>query len=328
MIPLTDVSWQTQSWQQVLSQGVKTITELNRLLDLDLPEADTGFPMLIPATWLARINPGDPADPLLLQVLPVLAEQLGDTGFVTDPLQESQFTENPGMIRKYQGRVLVIVTGQCAVNCRYCFRRHFPYEDVRPDTRDWDLIAARLTSTTDVHEVILSGGDPLVLNDRHLAGLISRLEAIPHLRTLRIHSRLPVAIPQRVTPALVRTLGETRLKTVLVNHINHANEIDQTVINGMQALRLAGVQLLNQSVLLRGVNDSVQALTNLSHQLWEAGVLPYYLHQLDPVEGAAHFDVPDPQARQLIADVRAKLPGYLVPRLVREIPDRPSKTPL
>ncbi|WP_110688017.1 EF-P beta-lysylation protein EpmB [Salinicola aestuarinus] len=322
------------SWQRQLSAAITDPLELCRRLDLDpgwLPGAEAGhalFATRVPEAYLARIRPRDPGDPLLRQVLPVASETETATGFVDDPLAERDHTPKPGLIHKYAGRVLLIASPACAINCRYCFRRHFPYDDNAPSMREWETTLDYLRGDDSIREVILSGGDPLASSDRRLAALVERLSEIPHLKRLRIHTRLPVVIPARVDDALLGWLGETRLQRVMVLHINHAQEIDDAVIGACQRLRDAGVTLLNQSVLLRGVNDDVATLEALSEQLFDAGVLPYYLHVLDPVRGASHFDVGDDEARDLVAALRARAPGFLVPRLVREIPGEPNKTPL
>ena len=321
-------------WQTQLARAIRDPRELCRRLGLDetwWPGAEDGhalFEVRVPDAYLARIRPGDPADPLLRQVLPLAEEARVATGYVTDPLEESEHAPAPGLIHKYAGRVLLIASPACAVNCRYCFRRHFPYEENAPSRAQWERTLDYLRDDTSLHEAILSGGDPLAANDRQLAWLVERLDAIPHLRRLRIHTRLPVVIPDRIDEALLGWLGATRLQTVMVMHINHANEIDETVVAACERLKAAGVTLLNQSVLLREVNDSVEALFTLSERLFEAGILPYYLHVLDPVAGAAHFDVADDEARDLVAGLREVLPGFLMPRLVREIPGEASKTPL
>lgn len=322
------------NWQRQLSAAITDPVELCRRLGLDptwLPGAERGhtlFAVRVPEAYLARMRAGDTNDPLLRQVLPVTAEADDTPGFVDDPLAEREHTPKPGLIHKYAGRVLLIASPACAINCRYCFRRHFPYDDNAPSMRQWELTLDYLRDDDSIREVILSGGDPLASSDRRLASLVSRLGEITHLKRLRIHSRLPVVIPQRVDDALLGWLGATRLQTVMVLHINHANEIDDAVIAACRRLSDIGVTLLNQSVLLRGVNDDVDTLETLSERLFDAGILPYYLHVLDPVEGAAHFDVPDDEARTLIEALRARAPGFLVPRLVREIPGEPNKTPL
>lgn len=322
------------SWQRQLSQAIRNPAELCRRLELpDTWEvgASAGhalFETCVPEAFLRRMSPNQPDDPLLRQVLPLGDETLQTPGYINDPLDEAHQRPARGVIHKYAGRALLIASPNCAVNCRYCFRRHFPYADNSPSRAQWQEAFDYLQADASIREVILSGGDPLAANDRHLAWLVTQLEQIPHLKRLRIHSRLPIVIPDRVDQPLLDWLEATRLQTVMVLHVNHANEIDQTVHQACQRLQGAGVTLLNQSVLLRGVNDSTQALAALSERLFDAGVLPYYLHVLDPVQGAAHFNVPDAEARQLIIALRDELPGFLMPRLVREIPGEASKTPL
>ncbi len=322
------------AWQAQLSDAIRDPGELCRRLGLDdgwLPGAERGhtlFEVRVPEAFLARMRHGDPDDPLLRQVLPLAAEGEVVPGYVADPLEEADHTPARGLIHKYAGRVLLIASPVCAVNCRYCFRRHFPYEQNAPSRSQWEASLEYLRADTSISEAILSGGDPLAASDRQLTWLVERLDTTPHLKRLRIHTRLPVVIPDRVDDALLGWLSATRLQKVVVLHINHANEIDDAVVAACARLKGAGVTLLNQSVLLRGINDSVDALATLSERLFEAGVLPYYLHVLDPVAGAAHFDVTDEEARELVAGLRETLPGFLMPRLVREIPGEASKTPL
>ncbi|MCA1771250.1 MAG: EF-P beta-lysylation protein EpmB [Halomonas sp.] len=325
---------QTASWQRQLSQAIRDPATLCQRLSLSdewLPGAQTGhqlFDICVPDAYLSRITPGDPDDPLLRQVLPLDDEALTPHNYVTDPLEEADHQPAKGLIQKYAGRVLLIASPNCAINCRYCFRRHFPYGDNSPSKAQWQEALDYLRADTSIHEAILSGGDPLAANDRQLAWLVEQLESIPHLKRLRIHTRLPVVIPDRVDDALLGWLASTHLQKVVVLHINHANEIDQAVIDACSRLKQAGTTLLNQSVLLRGVNDDVATLAVLSERLFEADILPYYLHVLDPVQGAAHFDVPDKEARELVTELRDHLPGFLMPQLVREIPGKGSKTPL
>ena len=322
------------SWQQQLSQAIRDPVDLCQRLGLNsqwLPGARAGhqlFDICVPEAFLARMVPNDSNDPLLRQVLPISDETLVPAGYVTDPLAEAEHRPVKGLIHKYAGRVLLIASPTCAINCRYCFRRHFPYSDNSPSRSQWQEALDYLRTDTTIHEAILSGGDPLAASDRQLAWLVKQLESIPHLKRLRIHTRLPVVIPDRVDDALLEWMKSTRLQKVVVLHINHANEVDQAVIDACARLKQTGATLLNQSVLLRNVNDSVTALAALSERLFEAGILPYYLHVFDPVQGAAHFDVLDKEARELVAQLRDHLPGFLMPRLVREIPGKGSKTPL
>lgn len=325
---------QSSSWQNQLSHAIRDPRVLCQRLGLEaqwLTGASTGhalFEVRVPEAYLARIAYNTPEDPLLRQVLPLGDEALTPVGYVADPLEEADHRPAKGLIHKYAGRVLLIASPNCAINCRYCFRRHFPYSDNSPSRAQWQDALQYLRDDPSIHEAILSGGDPLAANDRQLAWLVGELEKSSHLKRLRIHTRLPVVIPDRIDSALLEWLGGTRLQKVMVLHINHTNEIDQAVIDACTRLKAAGVTLLNQSVLLRGVNDCVKTLATLSERLFEAGVLPYYLHVLDPVQGAAHFDVPDDEARTLVTQLREHLPGFLMPRLVREVPGEASKTPL
>lgn len=325
---------QSRPWQTQLSEAIRDPRTLLARVGLDerwLPGAESGnalFEIRVPEAYLARIRHGDPNDPLLRQILPLTAETDSVAGFIDDPLEEATHTPRPGLIHKYQGRVLLIASPACAINCRYCFRRHFPYAENSPSRAQWQETLDYLRDDPSINEVILSGGDPLASSDRRLAWLAERLAEIPHLKRLRIHTRLPVVIPDRVDEALLGWLAATRLQAVMVLHINHPNEIDDAVIDACNKLREAGVTLLNQSVLLRGINADIDTLAELSERLFSAGILPYYLHVLDPVAGAAHFDVPDSEAVELIKALRERLAGFLLPRLVREIPGRGSKTPL
>ncbi|GAA5445946.1 L-lysine 2,3-aminomutase [Microbulbifer sp. NBRC 101763] len=325
---------ESRRWQDDLSDVVTDPAELIRLLQLDpaqLPEAlnaSSQFSLRVPRPFIKRMRPADPKDPLLLQVLPGAAELETVVGFSADPLQEAEANPLPGVVHKYHGRLLLITAGQCAVNCRYCFRREFPYSENHLNRKQWSAALDYVRAHTELREVILSGGDPLVINDRQLSWLSNELVQIAHLDKLRIHTRLPIVAPSRITDEMLSWFTGSRLKPVLVLHCNHANEIDDEVRNALSCLRAAGVTLLNQAVLLRGINDSCAALEGLSETLFDAGVLPYYLHQLDRVKGAAHFEVSDSRALQIIEELRHRLPGYLVPKLVREIPGVPSKTPI
>ncbi|WP_286236787.1 EF-P beta-lysylation protein EpmB [Neptuniibacter halophilus] len=322
----------TEEWQQLLSNTIDEPEALLRELDLPLSlldGADQGarlFALKVPRPFLQRMEKGNPNDPLLRQVLPLEAETLEIRGYVTDPLAEMAANHSDGLIHKYKGRVLLILSGACAVNCRYCFRRHFPYADNRLGSEQWNKVLDYLRADDSISEVIFSGGDPLATSDSRLQRMIGDLEQIPHLRRLRIHSRLPVVIPQRVTARLCQMLEQSRFDTALVLHANHANELDRNVAKAAARLKQANVTLLNQAVLLKGVNESVSAQAALSETLFSMGILPYYLFTLDPVQGAAHFDIPDQQAIALHAELQTLLPGYLVPRLAREIPGRASKT--
>lgn len=324
MIPITDLSWQSQSWQAQLQHSIRTNAALANALGLSPSEVETPFPVNVPLPYLSRIEPGNPDDPLLRQVLST-PQELVKAG-VRSPLQEEAFARGFGLLQKYQGRSLVITTGACAIHCRYCFRRHFPYESHQPSTEDWQGLLQSIIENPEIEEIILSGGDPLMQNDKRLRWIFTQIDKIAHVTTIRLHTRMPVVLPARITPALLEFMTNSRCQIVLVNHINHGNEIDEEVAEVMARLQRSGVSLLNQSVLLRGVNDSVTTLVELSKRLHTANILPYYLHLMDPVLGAQHFDVPEDEGKRLMNEVREQLPGYLVPRLVREIPFRPSKT--
>lgn len=319
-------------WRKAYAEAVTDPAELARLLGLprDLVDAAAArsFGLRLPRPFLGRIERGNLRDPLLLQVLPALAESETRQGFAFDPTAEQARSPVPGLIRKYHGRALWIMTGACAVHCRYCFRRHFPYADHLAGIEGRVDVLTHLAADPTIEEIILSGGDPLSLPDEQLAPLAAQLAAIPHLRRLRVHTRLPVVVPERVDAALLSWLAGTRLAPVVVLHANHPNELDGAVGAAVDRLRAARVPVLNQAVLLAGVNDSVEALAALSTRLFELGVLPYYLHQLDRVVGASHFEVADDRAGELWRGLAARLPGYLVPRLVRDDGVSPYKVAL
>lgn len=322
-------------WHAQLRDAIQQPQELLNLLGLTatdvglLEEACHDFPMKVPRAFVDRMQPGDPHDPLLRQVLASAAELVSPADYSRDPVGETGAAiQRPGIIHKYTGRALLIVTAGCAVNCRYCFRRHFPYGDNQNSRMAWREALDYIRRDPTIEEVIFSGGDPLIATDAQLADLTDLVGAIAHVKRLRIHSRLPIVLPDRVTDALVQATTHPSLQTVMVIHANHAAEIDQTVAAAIARLRDAGVTSLNQAVLLRGVNDSVAAQADLAQALFEAGVLPYYLHLLDKVQGAAHFNVPETEAVELMHDLSATLPGYLVPRLVTEQAGAPAKTRL
>jgi len=324
IITLSDRSLE-RSWQAQLQNAVRDPAQLAGMLNIEVDSIDTGFPLLVPRSYLARIKPGDPDDPLLRQVLPVEAELLRQPGYSEDPVSEQSIEGPKGLIQKYRGRALIVTTGSCAVNCRYCFRRHYPYDSQRLSRDDWQSLYEHLAQDSFIQEVILSGGDPLMLNDRTLASVTRELDKIPHLTTIRFHTRLPVVIPDRICDALLEWVDDCSKQLVFVTHINHPNELDGSLIAALKQLNASGSTLLNQSVLLRGVNDDTTTLTRLSQALFKAGVLPYYLHLLDPVEGAAHFDVNEETGKHLVQQLSSSLPGYLVPKLAREVPGAPAK---
>jgi L-lysine 2,3-aminomutase len=322
------------AWQRELVRAISDPAELLRRLELDdawLPAARRAarmFALRVPLGFVARMKLNDPNDPLLRQVLPLDAECANTPGFMADPVGDLHTMPVPGLLHKYHGRVLIVATGACAVHCRYCFRRHFPYGEAHASPDKLRGALDYVASDPSIREIILSGGDPLALNDRRLRELVRPIEAIAHIERLRIHTRLPVVLPERVDARLVEWLSACRLKKIVVIHANHANEVDASVANAIRRLAGAGTTLLNQAVLLRGVNDSVKALCDLSESLFRAGVLPYYLHLLDRVQGAAHFEVPAARAAALMEQINERLPGYLVPRLVRERPGAMGKTPV
>ncbi|WP_145516618.1 EF-P beta-lysylation protein EpmB [Yersinia aleksiciae] len=323
-----------EDWLQQLADVITDPDELLRILLLnEHPNLQQGtaarrlFPLRVPRAFVARMQPGDPLDPLLLQVLTAREEFIAAPGFTNDPLDE-QRSVVPGLLHKYRNRALLLVKGGCAVNCRYCFRRHFPYQDNQGNKANWHQALNYIRQHPELDEIIFSGGDPLMAKDSELSWLLDELESISHIKRLRIHTRLPVVIPDRITAALCQRLSDSRLQVLMVTHINHANEIDQPLRDSMAQLKRVGVTLLNQSVLLRGVNDDADVLATLSNALFDAGILPYYIHVLDKVQGAAHFMVDDDEARQLMKGLLSRVSGYLVPRLAREIGGQPSKTPL
>lgn len=323
-------------WRQALRTAVRDPAELCRLLELPaslLPaarRAAEAFGLFVPRGYLARMRKADPSDPLLRQVLPLDAELAEVPGFTADPVDDDAARLTPGLLQKYASRVLLITTGACAIHCRYCFRRHYPYSEAPRSAAQWAPALEAIAADPTIDEVILSGGDPLTLVDELLEPLVRRLEEIPHLRRLRVHTRLPIVIPERVCASLANwfSAGGTRLTPVCVLHANHAAELDDSAAEACVRLRREGVQLLNQAVLLRGVNDTAEALDALSRRLVDLGVMPYYLHQLDRVAGAAHFEVPEAEGRRLVEALRARLPGYAVPRYVRETAGEASKSPL
>lgn len=312
-------------WRGELRRAVRDPAQLLAVLELPLEllpaaeRASGAFPLFAPWPFIGRMHQGDPVDPLLLQVLPVGEEAVQKDGFVHDAVGDGPANIAPGAIQKYSSRALLIAAGACAIHCRYCFRRHFPYDEAPHGIEEWKPTIDRLGSDPQLDEAILSGGDPLMLVDSQLAELVRLLAAKPNLRRLRVHTRLPIVIPQRVTDDLLAALTQTRLTPYVVVHLNHPQEIDSAVETALARLSAAGIVLLNQAVLLRGVNDNANALVELSQKLVDLRVLPYYLHQLDRVQGAAHFEVPIPEGLELIAQMRSRLPGYAVPRYVQEI---------
>ncbi len=321
-----------KNWQKQLSEAVTSVDELLSMLDLEIliPKIyiPTHFELRVPRAFIAKMRQGDANDPLLKQVLPDKQEQLEVTGYVTDPLEENDQNPIKGLLHKYQSRVLLTITGACAIHCRYCFRQHFDYSANMPTSSAHAAITSYIVEHPAINEVILSGGDPLNVSNRRLFSWLDTLEAIVQLTTIRLHTRLPIVIPERLDNALLDRLAQSRCHIVMVIHCNHANEIDAITAEYLQRARAAGIVLLNQAVLLQGINDSMAAQVALSQRLFNAGVLPYYLHVLDKVAGAAHFDSDERSAIELYWSLLAALPGYLVPKLVRELPNRPFKVPI
>jgi len=332
MIPGTKQRRHPATWQKALACAITDPAELIRVLKLDpamIPPARASaqrFSLRVPRSYVARMRIGDANDPLLRQVLPLADEDVDAEGFGCDPVGDLAAMTRPGVLQKYRGRVLLTATGACAVHCRYCFRRHYPYADANPAAEGWTQALEYIRADSSLREVILSGGDPLTLSDAKLAQLGDAVAAIPHVRRLRLHTRLPIVLPERVTAEFCEFIAATRLGCVVVVHANHANEIDGSVIDALTRLRESGATLLNQSVLLRGVNDDAGVLCALSEALFAAGVVPYYLHLLDRVAGAAHFEVEERIAVSIWEHMTRRLPGYLVPRLVREEPGAAAKS--
>jgi EF-P beta-lysylation protein EpmB len=320
-------------WRRSFAEAIRDPDEL--LARLKLSVADAGqrsrgreFPLLVSESFLRRMKPGDINDPLLRQVLPLAAEDVDVPGFTLDTLEEAKFREVPGLLHKYASRALLVLTGACAVHCRYCFRRHYPYSQEPKRLDDWEPAFQALETDESIHEVLLSGGDPLMLTDERLAAVVRRLEHISHVRRLRWHTRLPIVLPNRVTREWLDLLLSSRLTAIVVVHANHPRELVGDCAVALQRLTQTGVLTLNQAVLLRGVNDSTDVLVDLSERLIDLGIQPYYLHQLDRVSGTAHFEVSIETGRRLMAELRQRLPGYAVPRYVQEVPGAAFKVPL
>jgi EF-P beta-lysylation protein EpmB len=319
------------SWSEALKTAVRSGRQLLELVglphELACTEAENDFSVMVPREYIQRMKIGDPNDPLLGQVLASRQELSGPEGLL-DPVGDAEVQRVPGLLQKYRHRALLITSGACAVHCRYCFRRHYPYQTAPTGLSGWQAAVDEIARDTDLEEIILSGGDPLSVRDEVLSQLVDSLNQIGHISRIRIHTRLPVVIPQRVCPELLDWVSGSRAAIYFVLHFNHAAEIDQPVADALKRLRCGGATLLNQSVLLKGINDSLKAQKDLCRALINLQVLPYYLHQLDPVQGATHYGVSDLQAKEIVDGLRRELPGYAVPQLVREIAGRPSKVPL
>lgn len=320
-----------KNWQQQLAEAFNNIEDLCRYLHLspgDLPvsvAAAENFPLRVPLSFAACMEKGNPHDPLLRQVLPIKEELSAYPGFSHDPVGDLASATQTGVLHKYHGRVLFINTGSCAINCRYCFRRNFPYADLQLSKQKEDAAIKTIQNDTSISEVILSGGDPLLLSESRLARLIRQLDGIKHLKRIRIHSRLPIVLPARITDDFINTLTQSPKQIIIVMHCNHANEINDRVIAACNSLRNSAITLFNQSVLLKGVNDNAEVLCELSEQLFSHGIIPYYLHLLDKATGTGHFEISEAEALALMRQVQAALPGYLVPKLVKEQAGATSK---
>lgn len=331
MIATNPLKIQQPMWKQALSDVITSVAELLELLALDPSQlsamhvAQKDFPLRVPRGFVDRMEVGNPNDPLLLQVLPTADELDAYPGYTTDPLQELSQAPAPGLLHKYHGRVLLLMSGACAINCRYCFRRHFPYSEHVPSALENKKTLTYIQSHQDIEEVILSGGEPLLLNDQALSQFIDELEGISHVKRLRFHTRMPIVIPERITNQLLQRLSQSRLQVIMVMHCNHANEVDKKVTSAMRDCSENNIILLNQSVLLKNINNTVAAQVALSKKLFSVGILPYYLHVLDKVNGAGHFEVAENEAKVLLVSMKKALSGYLVPKLVREVPGVPYK---
>lgn len=327
---LKPIELQNTDWRLAMSDSIRDVDDLLRYCEIDSPSSEfknnLDFPLRVTRFFASLIEKGNASDPLLLQVLPVAKEREVVAGYSRDAVGERAFMPVSGLIHKYHGRVLLTLTGACPIHCRYCFRRHFPYNKSTLDYKVDSEVIKYLSHNKEIREVILSGGDPLMLSDQKLSKLIANLNRVPHVRVLRFHSRLLSVLPQRVTDSFMATLEQFRGKIIIVTHINHPNEITDFNRTAFRKLALRGINLLNQSVLLKQVNDNTQTLVNLSYKLMQGDIIPYYLHRLDKVDGAAHFDLPGAQCRSLYRDLRSRLPGYLLPEMVQEIPGRSSKT--
>jgi EF-P beta-lysylation protein EpmB len=328
---LHEIQHFAKNWQQQLAEAFTTLEALCHYLDLDLNDlpvsalAAQNFALRVPLSFAACMEKGKPNDPLLRQVLPINDELLPYSGYSDDPVDDLSAATQTGVLHKYQGRVLLINTGSCAINCRYCFRRNFPYADLQLGKQQEHAAMLSIQNDTSIHEVILSGGDPLLLSDDRLTRIIEQINQINHVKRIRIHSRLPIVLPARITAAFIDTLSLSSKQIIMVVHCNHANELNERVIHACQQLKKHGIVLLNQSVLLKGVNDDAAVLCELSERLFQHGVIPYYLHLLDKATGTGHFAVSETEALLLMERVQACLSGYLVPKLVKEIAGAESK---
>ena len=316
-------------WKQSLQKAVRSVDELLNLLKIVDPlevDVDPHFPLRVPHEFVAKMRLQDPRDPLLLQVLPLKEENVQVPLYTTNPVHDAEAIMQPGLIHKYPSKVLFTLTGACAVHCRFCFRRHYPYQDNIPNQAQWEQNIAYIQTNPNIKEVIFSGGDPLSIADDKLSTLVQMIDKIPHVQILRIHTRFPVMIPSRITESLLDAIGTPRLKTVIALHINHPNEIDDALTDAVSALKARGYTVLNQAALLKNVNDNSDTLIELSYRLFQAGILPYYINVLDKVAGAHHFDIPLAEAKRLMQTQRDALPGYLMPKWVVDVSGKGHKS--
>ncbi len=313
-------------WRQIQKSSKRNLGEVCARLQInpELLHQSPSFPLLIPERLLNKMERGNLNDPLLRQFLPLREELETLPMFVEDPVGDTAARAAPRLLHKYHGRALLLVTSACAMHCRYCFRQHFDYVT----EGGYDAELAYLAKDPSISEVILSGGDPLSLSDQTLEELLRDLSGIPHIQRIRFHSRFPVGIPERINDSFLKLLDNIRPQVWFVVHINHPRELDKEIISALQKIARLGIPLLSQSVLLKGVNDDLEVLTDLCEQLADAGILPYYLHQLDRVAGATHFEVSEEEGLTLVDALTSRLSGYAVPRYVREIQGKPSKTPV
>jgi len=329
--PSRDTSNEKEDWRKVLSNAFKDPIALLKYLELDSEDhlrevhLDSSFKMLVPLSYAQRMRKGDWHDPLLRQVLPLREEEKKIDGFMSDPVGDLKSEISPGVLHKYQGRVLLVTTGACPVHCRYCFRREYPYVASIPDKKHWQQTIEKIKQDSSIHEVIFSGGDPLMLSDDRLKNMCEEIASVPHVNTIRFHTRVPIFLPERINLKFLEWYGKLKINKVIVIHSNHINELDNSVGSALLALKQQGATLLNQAVLLKNVNDTLEELVPLFQGLFNYQVLPYYLHQLDKVHGSAHFEVDKKTALDLMEELKNRLPGYLVPRLVEEISGERSK---
>ncbi|MBT4885115.1 MAG: EF-P beta-lysylation protein EpmB [Legionellales bacterium] len=334
MIAQKPLQKQKEQWQVDLATSFSSLPAFLDYCEInynDLSQqhlASKDFRFFVTKSWANRIVKSKVNDPMLLQVLPQPNELIQEPGYSLDPLSEQQQSPIAGLIHKYHGRVLLTLTGQCAIYCRYCFRRNFPYQENQFNRVNWEKIIAYLKANTDIYEVILSGGDPLIMGDNILTKIVTDLAAIPHIKYLRIHSRIPVVLPSRITTSLIKTLKMTRLLPTIVIHSNHPQELNDEVCEKLRSIKNANINLLNQAVLLKNINDSAKTLAELSHKLYQAGVMPYYIHRLDKIAGSSHFYLTPHQENKIITELLSLLPGYLVPKFVEETPNAKAKTPI